>query len=61
MSIPTNKGGQLIITGGNNTGGFTQSPYIADAVLHTLQGKKHIMQTLFHPKRMQASSNFINS
>ncbi len=43
--------GKLIITGGNNTGGFTQSPYIADAVLATLADKKHPMQHLFHPMR----------
>jgi len=54
-SIPTTAGGQLIITGGNNTGGFTQSPYIADAVLKTLKGDKHPMQSLFHPKRMESA------
>lgn len=44
--------GKLIITGGNNTGGFTQSPYIADAVLKTLNNQTHPMQTLFNPSRM---------
>lgn len=43
--------GKLIVTGGNNTGGFTQAPYIAEAVLHTLENKQHPMQTLFDPKR----------
>ncbi len=54
-AIPTIGGGQLIITGGNNTGGFTQSPYIADSVVKTLEGAKHPMQQLFHPKRMTGS------
>lgn len=49
--------GKLIITGGNNTGGFTQSPYIADAVLKTLNNQNHPMSTLFHPNRMTKSKN----
>jgi glycine/D-amino acid oxidase-like deaminating enzyme len=53
-TIPTIGGGQLIITGGNNTGGFTQSPYIADAVLSALSGEKHPMHQLFHPNRMKS-------
>lgn len=55
-SIPATGGGQLIITGGNNTGGFTQSPYIADAVLSALTGVRHPMHQLFHPNRMLKSS-----
>lgn len=49
--------GKLIITGGNNTGGFTQSPYIADAVLKTLEHTEHPMQTLFHPCRRTISKH----
>ncbi len=52
-TIPTDRNGQLIITGGNITGGFTQSPYIAKAVVKTIEGEKHPMQQLFHPKRMR--------
>ena len=55
-AIPTVNGGQLIITGGNNTGGFTQSPYIADAVLSALKGQEHPMHTLFSPERMGTKS-----
>ncbi|MFK7949091.1 MAG: FAD-dependent oxidoreductase [Saprospiraceae bacterium] len=43
--------GKLIITGGNNTGGFTQSPYIAEAVVKTINEKEHPMQALFYPAR----------
>ena len=50
-SIPTAGGGHLVITGGNNTGGFAQSPAIARAVLHTLLGKPDPIQVLFHPNR----------
>ncbi len=50
-SIPANNGGQLIITGGNNTGGFTQSPCIADAVLKSLTGLTHPIHSLYHPAR----------
>ena len=57
-AIPTIGDGQLIISGGNNTGGFTQSPYIADAVLKTLEATAHPLQTLFHPKRMLPALNF---
>lgn len=58
-AIPTVDDGQLIITGGNNTGGFTQAPYIADAVLSTIKGEQHLMQHLFHPDRMKATSSFV--
>ena len=52
-AIPTDNNGQLIITGGNNTGGFTQAPYIADAVLCTMEEKEHPMHRLFDPERMK--------
>ncbi|MCB9305930.1 MAG: FAD-binding oxidoreductase [Lewinellaceae bacterium] len=54
-TIPTVRGGHLIVTGGNNTGGFTQAPYIADAVLSTLRNKIHPLQSLFAPQRMRRS------
>ncbi|EAQ86380.1 hypothetical protein CHGG_07633 [Chaetomium globosum CBS 148.51] len=49
--IPTARGGQLIITGGNNTGGFAQAPGIARAVLRSFQGEHDPIHTLFHPDR----------
>ncbi|CAG5152434.1 uncharacterized protein ALTATR162_LOCUS2769 [Alternaria atra] len=49
--IPTALGGQLIITGGNNTGGFAQAPAIARAVLRSLMGEDDPIHVLFHPDR----------
>jgi folate-dependent phosphoribosylglycinamide formyltransferase PurN len=49
--IPTALGGQLIITGGNNTGGFAQAPAIACAVLRSLMGEDDPIHALFHPDR----------
>ncbi|MCB0551770.1 MAG: FAD-binding oxidoreductase [Phaeodactylibacter sp.] len=56
-AIPATGGGRLIITGGNNTGGFTQSPYIADAVRNVLKGNSHPLKSLFAPNRMKASAD----
>ncbi|KAH6626504.1 FAD dependent oxidoreductase-domain-containing protein [Chaetomium sp. MPI-SDFR-AT-0129] len=50
-TIPTSAGGQLIITGGNNTGGFAQAPAIAQAVLRSFRGEADPIQVLFHPAR----------
>lgn len=49
--IPTARGGQLILTGGNNTGGFAQAPGIARAVLRSFQGEHDPIHVLFHPDR----------
>ncbi|KAK3303704.1 FAD dependent oxidoreductase-domain-containing protein [Chaetomium strumarium] len=49
--IPTASGGQLIITGGNNTGGFAQAPAIARAVLRSFLGEHDPIHVLFHPDR----------
>lgn len=49
--IPTAGGGQLFITGGNNTGGFAQAPAVAKAVLRALQGEPDPIHILFHPDR----------
>ena len=49
--IPTAKGGQLIITGGNNTGGFAQAPAVARAVWRALIGEHDPIHELFHPDR----------
>jgi len=52
-TVPTNQGGTLVVTGGHNTGGFTQSPVVADAVLAALRGQPHAMHTRFHPRRLE--------
>ncbi len=57
-SIATQQQGALIITGGNNTGGFAQSPVIAQAVLAKLNNQPHAMHNLYHPQRL---SNFMNT
>ncbi|RFU80689.1 hypothetical protein TARUN_1513 [Trichoderma arundinaceum] len=49
--IPTTSGGQLIINGGNNTGGFAQAPAIARAVWRALVGEHDPIHELFHPDR----------
>lgn len=49
--LPTDEGGRLIITAGHNTGGFTQSPVVAEAVHSTLCGIEHSMQSLYRPDR----------
>lgn len=50
-SIESSTNGHLIITGGNNTGGFTQAPYIAEAISKVFSNEKHPMHQLFHPQR----------
>ena len=54
-AIATLDGGRLIITGGNNTGGFTQAPYIAEAVAAMIREEYHPLHRLFHPRRMSIS------
>ena len=49
--IETAGGGVCVITGGHNTGGFAQSPAIAEGVLHALQGRDHPMHRLYDPER----------
>ncbi|KAJ9379541.1 hypothetical protein DTO063F5_7133 [Paecilomyces variotii] len=49
--IPTANGGCLIITGGNNTGGFAQAPAVARAVWRSLVGEYDPIHVLFHPDR----------
>ncbi|KAF2151502.1 nucleotide-binding domain-containing protein [Myriangium duriaei CBS 260.36] len=51
--ISTADGGRLIITGGNNTGGFAQAPAIARAVWRALVGEHDPVHTYFHPARSQ--------
>ena len=49
----TAAGGVFIVTGGHNTGGFAQSPAIAEAVRAALRGTAHPMHVLCHPLRLQ--------
>lgn len=58
--IPTQNDGKLIITGGNNTGGFTQAPQIAEAALDALDDKTHRLHTCFHPQRLKQSTLHVN-
>ncbi|KAI0964800.1 FAD dependent oxidoreductase-domain-containing protein [Xylaria arbuscula] len=48
---PTTVNGKFIVTGGHNTGGFAQSPTIADAVAAGLEGMHHAMHRQYHPDR----------
>ena len=49
--ISTASGGHMIITGGNNTGGFAQAPAVARAVWRALVGEHDRIHVLFHPDR----------
>lgn len=51
--VPTREGGLLLVTGGHNTGGFAQSPVVADAVLAAVEGRAHQMHTRYHPLRLE--------
>ena len=42
---------RLVLAGGHNTGGFAQSPEVAEAVACALEGRPHPMHTLYHPQR----------
>jgi D-amino-acid dehydrogenase len=48
------RGGLFILNGGHNTGGFAQAPAVANAVIASLQGKRHPMHRLYHPARFTA-------
>jgi glycine/D-amino acid oxidase-like deaminating enzyme len=50
---PTSEGGVFAIAGGHNTGGFAQSPQVAQAVLAALDGRAHPMHRLYHPERLE--------
>jgi D-amino-acid dehydrogenase len=47
----TAHGGGFLVTGGHNTGGFSQAPEIAAAVARTLEGAEHDMHRLYNPER----------
>lgn len=52
-TVPTSGGGVLAVTGGHNTGGFTQAPVVAEAVLAAFEGRRHPMHTRYHPRRLE--------
>ncbi|KAL7940028.1 hypothetical protein V8C42DRAFT_338778 [Trichoderma barbatum] len=54
--IPTAGGGHLIITGGNNTGGFAQAPAIARAVYRAMVGEHDPIHVIFNPYRSKLVS-----
>lgn len=49
---PTSSGGVFAIAAGHNTGGFAQSPAVAQAVLAALDGRPHPMHRSYHPERL---------
>lgn len=51
--VETLDDGMLIVTGGHNTGGFAQSPVVAEAVLAAFEGREHMMHTRYHPRRLE--------
>jgi glycine/D-amino acid oxidase-like deaminating enzyme len=51
--VETAGGGMLIVTGGHNTGGFAQSPVVAEAVLAAFEGREHPMHTRYDPRRLE--------
>ncbi|GLA94034.1 hypothetical protein AtubIFM57143_000893 [Aspergillus tubingensis] len=54
--IGTAGGGHLLITGGNNTGGFAQAPAIARAVCRAIAGEHDPVHVLFNPHRSKLVS-----
>jgi D-amino-acid dehydrogenase len=52
--LPALNGGRCVITGGHNTGGFAQSPEIAQAVLDAIEHHDHPMHFAYHPNRPSA-------
>ncbi len=53
---PTLAGGWCVVTGGHNTGGFTQAPEVADAVLASMHGTSHPMHHLYSTGRTGSQS-----
>lgn len=50
--VKAERGGVMVVTGGHNTGGFAQSPSVAQAVLSALRGESHAMHRAYHPNRL---------
>ncbi|MDR6498170.1 D-amino-acid dehydrogenase [Burkholderia ambifaria] len=59
FSIRNATEGLALVTGGHNTGGFTQSAAVASAVLDAIEGRNHLMHTLYHPERESKLNNAI--
>ncbi|MBK3787043.1 FAD-binding oxidoreductase [Paraburkholderia aspalathi] len=52
--LPASNGGRCVITGGHNTGGFAQSPEIAQAVFDAIEHRDHPMHFAYYPNRPSA-------
>lgn len=50
----TSGDGRCVVTGGHNTGGFAQSPSVAQAVVAALEGQFHPMHAAYHPQRAES-------
>lgn len=51
-TLPARGGGRVVVTGGHNTGGFSQAPAVAIAVSSALRGRAGAMQAWCHPERL---------
>ena len=52
-------GGHTFITGGHNTGGFTQAPVVGQSIVDFLGNKKTTMEDVFHPSRTNLKNESI--
>ncbi|MEY4935945.1 MAG: hypothetical protein RIS64_2304 [Bacteroidota bacterium] len=55
--IPNENGGATFITGGHNTGGFTQAPIVAKSLLKIIDGKNALMKNSYHPMKGWTEQN----
>jgi len=53
-TLDTTTAGACVITGGHNTGGFTQAPAVAEAILATFASRAHAMHVKYDPGRLRA-------
>ncbi|MEO0041781.1 MAG: hypothetical protein RL329_1229 [Bacteroidota bacterium] len=56
-SISNENGGATFLTGGHNTGGFTQAPIVAKTLVEIINGKKALMPNKYHPMRGWVAQN----
>ncbi len=60
-SMPTSRQGRFVVTGGHNTGGFAQSPAVAEAVYKCLNNRYTEMSALYSPLRGDLLGHYGNS
>lgn len=60
-SLPTSRQGRMVVTGGHNTGGFAQSPAVAEAVYKCLNNTYAEMSALYSPLRGDLLSHYGDS